>query len=314
LMNVRVIVPDTGSGYGGKHTGEAAVEASRLAKAANKPVKLQWTREEEFTWAYFRPAGVIDVRAGARSDGTLLAWEFHNYNSGPAAINTFYTIPNQKIEFHPTQSPPLRQGSYRGLAATANHFARESAMDELAQALGIDPLEFRLKNIDDARLRAVFEAAARRFDWGKRPTAGHAFGIAGGFEKGGYVATCAEVSVDPNSRGVSIARVVEAWDCGPVVNPNGLRNQIEGAIVQAIGGALFEDVHFDQGRVLNPHFSSYRVPRFRDVPKIEVEIIDRKDQKPFGAGETPIVGLAPAVANAVFNATGKRIRSMPLTV
>jgi len=314
LTNVRVVVPDTGSGYGGKHTGEAAVEAARLAKAAKKPVKLQWTREEEFTWAYFRPAGVIDVRAGARSDGTLLAWEFHNYNSGPAAINTFYTIPNQKIEFHTTSSPPLRQGSYRGLAATANHFARESAMDELAHALGIDPLEFRLKNIDDARLRAVFEAAARRFDWGKRPTAGHAFGIAGGFEKGGYVATCAEVSVDPNSRGVSIARVVEAWDCGPVVNPNGLRNQIEGAIVQAIGGSLFEDVHFDQGRVLNPHFSSYRVPRFRDVPKIEVEIIDRKDQKPFGAGETPIVGLAPAVANAVFNATGKRIRSMPLTV
>ena len=309
--NVRVIVPDTGSGYGGKHTGEAAVEAARLAKAAGKPVKVQWTREEEFTWAYFRPAGVIDVRAGARKDGTLLAWEFHNYNSGPAGINIFYTAPNQKIEFHPTQSPPLRQGSYRGLAATANHFARESAMDELAHELSIDSLEFRLKNIDDPRLRAVFEAAAKRFDWGKRPASGHGFGLAGGFEKGGYVATCAEVNADAST--ISVVRVVEAWDCGPVVNPNGLRNQIEGAIVQAIGGALFEDVHFEQGRVLNPHFASYRVPRFRDVPKIEVEIIDRKDEKPFGAGETPIVGLAPAVANAVFNASGKRIRSMPMT-
>jgi nicotinate dehydrogenase subunit B len=312
--NVRVIVPDTGSGYGGKHTGEAAIEAARLARAAKKPVKLQWTREEEFTWAYFRPAGVIDVRAGARSDGTLVAWEFHNYNSGPAAINTFYTTPNQKIEFHPAKSPPLRQGSYRGLAATANHFARESAMDELAHALGVNPLQFRLKNIEDPRLKAVFETAAQRFGWGKAPASHTGIGLAGGFEKGGYVATCAEVAVDPSTQAVRILRVVEAWDCGPVVNPNGLKNQIEGAIIQGIGGALFEDVHFGQGRILNPHFASYRVPRFKDVPKIEVEIIDRKDQKPFGAGETPIVGLAPAVANAMFNATGKRIRSMPMNV
>jgi isoquinoline 1-oxidoreductase len=311
--NVRVIVPDTGSGYGGKHTGECAVEAARLAKAAGKPVKLQWTREEEFTWAYFRPAGVIDVRAGARSDGMLVAWEFHNYNSGPAAINTQYTVANQKIQFHPVDSPPLRQGSYRGLAATANHFARESAMDELAHALSMDPLQFRLKNLEDPRLRAVFETATKRFGWGQqKPTKERGFGLAGGFEKGGYVATCAEVAIDPATRAVRIVRVVEAWDCGPVVNPNGLRNQIEGAIVQGIGGALFEDVHFENGRVLNPHFASYRVPRFRDLPKIEVEIIDRKDQKPFGAGETPIVGIAPAVANAIFNATGVRLRSMPL--
>ena len=311
--NVRVIVPDTGSAYGGKHTGECAVEAARLAKAAGKPVRLQWTREEEFTWAYFRPAGVIDVHAGAAKDGTLVTWEFHNYNSGPAAINTMYNAANQRIQFHPVENPPLRQGSYRGLAATANHFARESAMDELAHALNMDPLEFRLKNITDPRLRAVFETAAKRFGWGQqKPSAQRGFGLAGGFEKGGYVATCAEVAIDPATHGIRILRVIEAWDCGAVVNPNGLRNQIEGAIVQAIGGALFEAVRFDNGRVTNPHFSQYRVPRFRDVPKIDVEIIDRKDEKPFGAGETPIVGLAPAVANAVFRATGNRIRSMPL--
>ena len=311
--NVRVIVPDTGSGYGGKHTGECAVEAARLAKAAGKPVKLQWTREEEFTWAYFRPAGVIDVRAGTRNDGTLVAWEFHNYNSGPSGINTLYNVANQKIQYHPTQNPPLRQGSYRGLAATANHFARESAMDELAHAIGMDALEFRLKSITDPRLRAVFETAAKRFGWGQQKSSqSRGFGLAGGFEKGGYVATCAEVAVDPKSRAVQITRVVEAWDCGPVVNPNGLKNQIEGAIVQGIGGALFENVHFGNGRVLNPHFASYRVPRFRDLPVIEVEIINRKDVPPFGAGETPIVGLAPAVANAIFNATGKRLRAMPL--
>jgi isoquinoline 1-oxidoreductase len=314
LANVRVIVPDTGSAYGGKHTGEAAVEAARLAKAANKPVKLQWTREEEFTWAYFRPAGVIDVRAGAAKDGTLTAWEYHNYNSGPSAIVTYYTVPNQKIEYHPTQSPPLRQGSYRGLAATANHFARESAMDELAHELGMDPLDFRLKNLEDPRLRAVFQTASERFGWPKRSASQNGIGIAGGFEKGGYIATCAEVAVDPATKAINILRVVEAWDCGPVVNPNGLKNQIQGAIVMATGGALFEQVHFDQGRILNPHFAQYRVPRFRDLPKIEVDIIDRKDQKPFGAGETPIVGLAPAVANAVFQATGKRLRAMPMTL
>ena len=311
--NVRVVVPDTGSAYGGKHTGEAAVEAARLAKGAGAPVKLVWTREEEFTWAYFRPAGVIDVRAAAQKDGALTAWEFHNYNSGPAAIQTQYEVPNQRIEFHPTQSPPLRQGSYRSLAAAANHFARESSMDELAHSIAIDPLEFRLKNLREPRLRAVFETAAKRFGWGKqKASAGQGFGIAGGFEKGGYVATCAEVEVDPATRNLRIVRVVEAWDCGPVVNPNGLRNQIEGAIMMGIGGALFEDVHFAEGRVLNPHFAQYRVPRFRDLPKIEVELIDRKDVPPFGAGETPIVGIAPAIGNAIFSATGVRLRSMPM--
>jgi nicotinate dehydrogenase subunit B len=310
---VRVLVPDTGSAYGGKHTGECAVEAARLAKAAGKPVKLVWTREEEFTWAYFRPAGVIEVKSGIAADGAITAWEFHNYNSGPAAIGTPYNIANQRIEFHPAKNPPLRQGSYRGLAATANHFARESHMDELAQLAGMDPLAFRLKNITDARLRAAFETAAQRFGWGKQtPTATRGFGIAGGYEKGGYLATCAEVAVDRSLGGVKIVRVVQAFDCGAVINPNGLRNQISGAIVQGIGGAMFEAVHFANGRITNPHFGDYRLPRFSDVPQIEVELIDRKDQPSMGAGETPLMGLAPAVAGAIFSATGIRLRSLPL--
>ena len=313
VAQVRVLVPDTGSAYGGKHTGDAAVEAARLAKGAGKPVKVVWTREEEFTWAYFRPAGVIDVRSGVAADGTVTAWEFHNYNSGPAAIGTPYNIANQKIEFHPTKNPPLRQGSYRGLAATANHFARESHMDELAHAAGIDPLALRLKNINDPRLRDVFEAAAKNFGWGKQPaSATRGFGIAGGFEKGGYLATCAEAAIDPKKGSVTITRVVQAFDCGAIVNPDGLRNQISGAIVQGIGGAMFEAVHFDNGRVLNPHFHDYRLPRFRDLPQIEVVLIDRKDQPSMGAGETPLMGLAPAVAGAIFSATGARLRSLPL--
>ncbi|MDP9352953.1 MAG: molybdopterin-dependent oxidoreductase [Chloroflexota bacterium] len=156
---IRVIVPDTGSAYGGKHTGDAAVEAARLARATGKPVKVIWTREEEFKYAYLRPAGVIDVVSAVLSDGTLTGWEYHNYNSGAAGIQTPYAVPNQRVEFHPSASP-LRQGSYRALAATANHFARESHMDELAHALDMDPLEFRLLNLQDERLRAVLAVAA----------------------------------------------------------------------------------------------------------------------------------------------------------
>ncbi len=193
---VRVIVPDMGSGYGGKHTAESAIEAARLAKGSGKPVKLVWTREEEFSWSYFRPAGVIEVSAGVAEDGKITAWEFHNYNSGPSAIRPLYDIGSQRVQFHAAESP-LRQGSYRGLAATANHFARESHVDALAHAVGIDPLEFRLKNLSESnkeqqRLRAVLQAAAKAFGWGaSKAAADHGFGIAGGSEKGSYVASCA---------------------------------------------------------------------------------------------------------------------------
>jgi nicotinate dehydrogenase subunit B len=309
--SIRVIVPDTGSGYGGKHTGECALEAARLAKAAGRPVKLVWTREEEFTWAYFRPAGVIDVRSGMTADGRLTAWEYHNYLSGPSGLPTPYEVPNPSVHYHEADSP-LRVGSYRGLAATANHFARESHMDDLAVAAKLDPLEFRLKNLKDERLRDVLEAAAGRFGWKNRTARpGRGYGLAGGMEKGGYVACCAEISVTPDHQ-IHVERVVEAWECGAVVNPEHLKNQVEGAIVMGIGGALFEAIDFADGRILNSRLSKYRVPRFSDLPQIELVILDRKDLPSAGAGETPIVGIAPAIANALFNATGVRVRSMPL--
>ncbi|MGC2465478.1 MAG: molybdopterin cofactor-binding domain-containing protein [Candidatus Acidiferrum sp.] len=310
--NVRVIVPDTGSAYGGKHTGDAALEAARLARAAGRPVKVVWTREEEFTWAYFRPAGVIEIKSGIAADGMLTAWEFHNYNSGMSAIETPYNVPNQHIEFHSTQCP-LRSGSYRGLAATANFFARESHMDALARAAKMDSLDFRLKNLSDPRLRAVFEAAAKSFGWPQTKTKeGQGFGIAGGFEKGGYVATCAEVAVDRSSGGVRVVRMTTAFECGAIVNPDGLRNQVIGANIQGLGGALFEAIEFENGRITNPHFASYRVPHFRDVPEIEAILVDRKDLPSAGAGETPIMGVAPAIGNAIFDATGTRLRGLPL--
>ncbi|HEY9427633.1 MAG TPA: molybdopterin cofactor-binding domain-containing protein [Gemmatimonadaceae bacterium] len=315
--DVRVIVADTGSGYGGKHTGEAALEAARIARAAGRPVKLAWTREEEFRWAYFRPAGVIDVGAGVNSDGTITAWTFDNYNSGSAAIRPLYSIANQRVEYHPSESP-LRQGSYRALAATANHFAREMHIDELAELVRMDPLEFRLRNLRDDRLRAVLQAAAERFGWERStgPTRASStsrrrgIGIAGGFEKGGYVATCAEVDVSGDD--VRVVRAVTAFDCGAVVNPDGLRNQISGALIQGIGGALFEAIEFDHGVIRNAHLADYRVPRFSDTPSIDVVLVDRKDQPSFGAGEAPIMAIAPAIGAAIARATGVRVRSMPM--
>jgi nicotinate dehydrogenase subunit B len=308
--HVRVIVPDTGSGYGGKHNGEAAYEAARLAKATGKPVKRNWTREEEMTWAYFRPGGLIEVGGKLNSDGTLAEWEMHNYNSGPSALQTPYEVPSKKEQMHQSKTP-LRQGSYRGLAGTANHFARESYMDELAHSAGIDPLEFRLKNARNERLRAVIQAAADKFGWkDRKKTPGRGFGISGGFEKGSYVANCVEVSVAGGA--VKVVRVVEAFECGAVVNPEHLRNQVEGAVAMGMGGALFEHVDFADNQIVTNRLSRYRVPRFADMPVIEPVLLDRKDIPSAGAGETPIMGLAPAIGNAIFDATGQRLRSLPM--
>jgi nicotinate dehydrogenase subunit B len=308
---VRVIVPDTGSGYGGKHTVDTATEAARLAKAAGKPVKVVWTREEEFIWAYFRPAGVIEVASGVTKDGKITAWEFHNYNSGGSAIRPLYDVPNLRAQFHSAQAP-LRQGSYRALAATANHFARESHIDELAHAVGQDPLEFRLANLSDERLRAVLSAAAKSAGWGQTPAADEGYGIAGGSEKGSYVATCAHVAVDRATGKLRVLRLVTAFECGAIQNPDHLKNQVEGAVVMGLGGALFEAIEFADDRITNPKFSRYRVPRFSDVPILETVLLNRKDLPSNGAGETPIVAVAPAIGNAIFRAVGVRLTSLPM--
>ena len=310
---VRVIVPDFGGGFGGKHAATVALEAARLARAApGRPVRLQWSRTEEFTWGHLRPAAVIDVAAGLDAAGQLLAWSMTNVNSGPAALLTPYTVPHWRVRYQPSASP-LPQGSYRALAATANHFARESHMDELARRTGADPLQFRLRHLDDARLREVFLAAAERAGWHReRPaTPGYGRGIAGGIEKDGRVATAAELVVEPDRR-VRLLRLVTAFDCGAIVNPDNLRNQVEGATVMGLGGALFEAIDFRNGHLLNASLADYRVPRLSDVPAVEVVLLDRRDQPPAGGGETPIVGVAPAIAGAIADACGVRLTEMPL--
>lgn len=309
---VRVIMPDTGSGYGGKHTGEAGIEAARLAREAQRPVKVVWTREEEFTWAYFRPAGVIEVKAAADKNGKLTAWDFHNYNSGGSGIQTPYEVEARQTEFHGSDSP-LRQGSYRGLAATANVFARESVMDDLALAAKMDPLTFRLQNLKEERMINVLKAAAEKFGWANyKARADHGIGIACGTEKGSFVATCAEVRFDRSTDEVKVLRAVTAFECGAIINPEHLENQIQGAVVQGLGGALFEKIDFKDGKILNPSFSQYRVPRFADIPVLETVMLNRKDIPSLGAGETPIVAIAPAIRNAIARATGKKLYTLPL--
>lgn len=314
VQNVRVIVPDTGGGFGGKHTGEVAIEAARLAREAGRPVSLRWSRQEEFMWAYFRPAGYFELEAGLGRDGSLLAWDFANYNSGRAALESPYRIPHTRTRFIYCNSP-LREGSYRGIAATANNFVRESFMDELATAAGKDPLTFRLSNLDNSRLRDVLEAAATQFRFAERlkeRKAGRGVGIAGGTEKGSYVAACVDVSTDRERETIRVNEVCMAYECGAIQNPSNLRAQIEGSIIQGLGGALTEEIHFENGKLLNGRMAKYGVPRFKNVPPLEIVTLNRTDLPSVGAGETPIIAVAPAIANAVFDATGVRIRSMPI--
>ena len=271
---------------------------------------MVWSREEEFAWAYFRPGGVIEVNAGVNRDGTITGWKFTNYNSGGAGLDTQYKISNQQIKHLPADSP-LKQGSYRGLAATANVFARECHMTDLARLIKMDQLAFRIKNLEDDRFIAVLQTAADAFGWNGSKTRGHGYGIAGGFEKGGWVGCCAEVMIN-NDKEVKVVRITQAFDCGAIIHPKHLENQAMGSIVQGLGGALFEAIDFANGKILNSGLSAYRVPRFSDMPKIEIVLIDRKDRPSAGAGEACIVGIAPAIRNAIVDATGIALNTLPM--
>jgi isoquinoline 1-oxidoreductase len=311
---IRVIVPDMGGGFGGKHSGEAAEEAARLAKAAGRPVAVHWTRAEEFTWAYFRPAALIECKGGLDANGSLIAWDFTNINAGGAAIDTPYNIPNTRI-LSASSDSPLRQGPYRCLGATASNFARESFMDELAAAAGADPLAFRLAHLENERIRTVLETVAKRFDWAarrKKVTAEVGVGLACGTEKNSCVAACAEVHIDRKRGEIKVREVCEAFECGPIQNPGNLVSQVHGCIIMGLGAALREEMQFENGKILNAGFSGYLVPRFKDVPKIDVHLVNNTNIPSAGGGETPIIAIAPAVGNAVFAATGIRIRSMPM--
>ena len=207
--------------------------------------------------------------------------------------------------------PPLRTGSYRSLGCAANHFAREIHIDEIAATLKMDPVEFRLMNLTHPRLSRVLRQTADRFGWdSSRADSSTGIGVAIGYDAGSFVAECAEVAVQ--RRNVRVQRVVAGIDCGMVVNPEGVRNQMEGSIIMGMGTALRETVEFDSGRLLNPDFSKYRVPRINDAPQIEVVLSGDATTPSTGAGEPGIVPIAAAIGNAVYNATENRIRDLPI--
>jgi len=311
--DVRVIVPATGGGFGGKHASGIAIEAAVLAREAGRPVRVAWSRREEFTAGTLRPAAVMDIAAGVTADGTLSGWTHLTINAGAPGIGTPYLTADRRLEFRPAASP-LPQASYRALAATANNFARESMIDELAHEIGVDPIEFRLRNLADDRLAAVLRAVAEHIGWepGRDPVPGVGVGVACGLEKDGRVVTAAQIVIE-RARLVRVTGLVTGYECGAIVNPHAVRSQVEGATVMAFGGAMFEAITFSGGAITNAAFSSYRVPRMADVPPVEVVLLDRPDLPSAGAGETPMIAVAPAIAAAIFEATGQRIRSLPLT-
>ncbi len=308
--NVRVRTSMPGGAFGCKQRSECELEVAILARGGKAPVRLAWTREDEFRISYARPAGVVDIESGVDSQGRLIAWRFRNYNAGAPGLRPPYDLRHMSNEFWRAESP-FRQGSYRALAATLNNFARESHIDEWAHALRRDPLEFRLAHISDARLKEVLERAAARFGWGKqKPGRGVGYGLACTIEKGARLALFVET--EGQGAQLRLRRLVAAGDFGAALNPANLRGQMEGGLIQGIGGALWEQLRFDSRTQITRSLAQYRVPRFGDVPEIEVELIDRRDLAAVGAGESPITLPAPAIANALFAATGERKRSLPL--
>jgi isoquinoline 1-oxidoreductase len=258
----------------------------------------------------------MEIKSGVKADGTIVAWDYAAYHAGETAFrarrgsDTPYNTPNVRI-FVANAESPLRAGSYRSLGGAVNHFAREVHLDEIAAALELDPVDLRLRNLSHPRLQRCLTVAAEHFGWqALRQPSSQGIGVAIGYDVGSYVAQCVQVGVQ--GRDVRVQRVVAGFDCGLVVNPDGVRNQVEGSIVMGMGTALWEALEFADGRMLNPTFSRYRVPRITDAPEIEVALVGDSDTPSTGAGEPGIVPIAPAIANAVFNATGKRIRELPI--
>lgn len=314
--HVHVIAPDIGGGFGSKSYYPVALEAARLAKLAGRPVRVAWSRIEETVWSTFRPAALIQVKSGFKSDGTIVAWEFNAYHAGERPMigrrgsESPYNIPNSKVVVSAGESP-LRSGSYRSLGGAVNHFAREAHMDEIAAATGVDPGELRLRHLSQPRFRRVLETAMDRFGWtATKPPSGKGVGLGIGLDVGSYVALCLEADVQGSE--VKVSRVVSALDCGLVVNPEGAANQMEGAIVMGLGTALYEAIDFENGRLLNSGFARYRVPRINNAPQIEVHFVGDATTPSTGAGEPGIVPMAGALAGAVFDKTGQRVRELPI--
>jgi isoquinoline 1-oxidoreductase len=320
IQKVRVITPFVGGGFGGKSRTTQAVEAARLSKAVGKPVQVVWTRAEEFFYDTFRPAAIVKISSGIDGSGKMVFWDYDVLYAGERGAKHFYSIPNHRTTAGPSGrqgasvSHPFATGPWRAPGNNTNTFARESQIDIMAAAAGMDPVDFRLKNLSDPRMIRVLKAAAERFGWtpAKAPSK-HGFGVACGADAGSYVATMIEAEVNAKKGTVQVKRVVCAQDMGLVINPEGAKIQVEGCATMGLGYALTEEVHFKGGKVLDNNFDTYELPRFSWVPKIETVLIDASDSPPQGGGEPAIIVMGAVVANAIYDATGARLFQLPMT-
>jgi len=322
--NVRLRTPFVGCGFGGKNQGGQIVEAARLAKLSGRPVQVAWTRKEEFFNDTFRPAAVYDIKAGLDAAGKIVLWDYHNYHAGSRSSQPVYDIPHKRVLSYGggfggggqggVRAHPFGTGAWRGPGSNTNIFATESHIDILAEAAGLDPVAFRLKNLANDRMKRVVEAAAERFGhaFAKAPS-GRGYGVAITDYLNTYVASMAEVEVDKARGTVRVLRVVCAQDTGEVINPEGARMQIEGCVTMGLGYALTEEIRFKDGRVLTENFDTYDVPRFSWLPKIEVVLVDNPDLAPQGCGEPAVTVMGALVANAIHDAIGVRMFTLPMT-
>ncbi len=317
---VRIITPYVGGGFGGKSAGAQAVEAALLAVAAGKPVRVTWSREEAFFYDTFDPAAVISIRAGVDASKHMVLWDNDIIGAGSRGADMFYDVPNHRTVTKGSWSGntgamhPFAVGPWRAPGANANVWARESAIDTLAAKAGMDPVEFRLLNLKNARMRRVLEACAKQFGWTPKPgPSKRGVGVVCGEDAGTYVATMAEVKVDAATGAIKVVRVVCAQDMGVVVNPEGAKQQMEGCIMMGLGYTLAEEVRFKDGEVLEKNFGGYTLPKFSWMPKIETVLVDSPDVPAQGGGEPAIVTMGGVIANAVFDATGARITQLPMT-
>ena len=316
---VRVITPLVGGGFGGKAAYQQGVEAARLAKLAGKPVMLIWTRDEEFFYDTFHTANVIKVNSGIDSEGKISFYDYHVYFAGTRGSEVVYEVPNFKTTSYSENAAtfrvhPFATGPWRAPNANSNTFAREVQIDIMAVAAGMDPIEFRLKNLKNQQYIDCLNAVAEKFGYkpGNGPT-GRGIGVACGNDAGSVIAEIAEVKVDKATGKVQVLRIACAQDMGLCVNPQGALIQMEGCINMALGYTFTEEIRFDGGDIKDRNFDTYQLPLFSWMPKLECVILDRKDKAPKGGGEPPIIGVGAAVANAIFDATGARCFQTPLT-
>lgn len=319
LDKVRVIVPFVGGGFGGKSAYQQGIEAAKLAKLSGKPVMVMWTRDEEFFYDNFHSAAVIKIKSGIDKEGMIKLWDYHVYYAGTRGSETIYDVPNNKTTDYSRnrEAPPVHPfstGPWRAPNANTNTFAREVQIDIMASAAGIDPLEFRLKNLKDEKMIGCLKAVADKFGYvpGKSPS-GRGIGVACGTDAGTWVAHMAEIKVDKSTGKVTVVRIACSQDMGLCVNPEGATIQMEGCIMMALGYTFTEELFFEGGKIIDRGFDTYEIPKFSWLPKIDTVILDRKDKAPQGGGEPAIVSVGAVIASAIYDATGARLYRMPMT-